>query len=149
MLEAEDDEAISQMKAATSKDKIITLVEQFTGFLPNLAFLLADNHYIRFGPHGVHPIVTFICRIMDVLTSSSTAGTRLPFDRFIKVVEDTKIYVQSLLNSVLIFRTTIARELYDPMSFRIFRIALNEKSPLLPVRINLYMTKYLLKLYII
>ena len=35
------------------------------------------------------------------------------------------------------------------MSFRIFWIALNEKSPLLPVRINFYMTKYLLKLYII
>jgi len=73
------------MKAAASKDKIITLVEQFTGFLPNLAFLLADNPTFALVPMAciqLSPLfaVLWMCSLAHLLLvhgSHSIASSKL------------------------------------------------------------------------
>ena len=110
------------------------LMKGIENLLPHLAFFEQDGHVLRFGPNGLHPIVSFLCRAVDVMVSINQRDSKTlklgPILTLAALVDKVVIPMTAL---VLAFRSSISRTLYDPWGFRDLRLALQDNADALPV----------------
>jgi len=121
-----------------SMHELDNLLNKYSRFIDELSVLNAQ-HSICFGLCGIHPIVAFLCRFLDIVTDiTNQDSTLLSVVTLLDLVAKAAPHVQTIVDLVLQFQTRLSRGIYDPTGFRDLRRALEAKAHLLAVRLFLF-----------